>query len=130
MLAANGNGFPMWRYLKTSGPEQKLNRITNDEDNNQSSIIQIKPRLQMIANKKSRIYPSPRHIAQPPVFRLCHLVRFLSYSFVHIRGQLYSFDIALKNSLINVDPPSLMTTQDSLPVVLTGVLHKTYHTLG
>lgn len=38
-----------------------------DVDNYKSSIVKVKPGLQMIANKKLRIYSSPRHIAKPNV---------------------------------------------------------------
>ena len=41
--------------------------ITVDEDNYKSSIVKVKPGLQLIANKKMRTYSSPRHIAKPPV---------------------------------------------------------------
>ena len=41
-----------------SGPEPQLNRITNVEDNNKSSIVKVQPGLLLIANKKMRIYSS------------------------------------------------------------------------
>jgi len=59
----------MWRHLKIVSPEPQPNKITDAENNNYSSIVKVKPGLLLIANKKLRIYSSPRHIAKPPVGR-------------------------------------------------------------
>jgi len=66
-LAGNVKALAMWWHLKNVSPEPQPNRITNDEDNYKSSIVRVKPELLLIANKKLKIYSSPRHIAKPPV---------------------------------------------------------------
>jgi hypothetical protein len=39
-------------YLENVSPEPHLKRITDDEDKNKSSIVKVKPRLQLIREAK------------------------------------------------------------------------------
>ena len=74
MLSANGHGLAMWRYLKIVSPEPQPNRITNDEDNNKSSIVKVKPGLLLISEQKVE----NMFVAPPYCQTACYVLPFLS----------------------------------------------------
>jgi hypothetical protein len=47
-LIDDGYLLAMVGYLKNDSPEPHLKRITDDEDKYKSSIVKVKPRLQLI----------------------------------------------------------------------------------
>jgi hypothetical protein len=57
----------MWRYLKNVQPEPLPNRITNDEDNNKSSIVKVKPGLQMRSERDDKDIFFSQHSRKPHV---------------------------------------------------------------
>jgi hypothetical protein len=69
MTHNGGQGLLLCWYFIMSSPELKPNRITDDEDKNQSLIELRLTEPLLIANKKMRIYSSASKAANPIVVR-------------------------------------------------------------